>query len=567
LSAILCICYVQGENVQSIPSVGMVIALEGQATAVSPNGSVRSLELKSPIFMGDKIRTLENGKIQVVFKDNSLISQGANSELTIDEYVYNPKEKEENKASLGIMKGVFRMVTGKITKLNPEKFETRTKMATIGIRGCDLGFRVEGNKENIYVIELHGEEEVNIRGNYNEGKDDQGKHLGQLKDHEDQGKHLGQLKDREGKDEGGGWEKNVNNGGKAFIIDEDGNVDERDMTEEELGQLVNDVTPDNGLDSDGKDIGESDTEGTTETGETEGSTATSDTGTDTATSEGTTEGNDVIGGEELTTDIGDDSDVGAPELQGDAGIADQTTFSVGDTTIDNTYIPPPPPPPSSDELAQTPPPEELPPSEPPDSGEEEPPPEEGDNEPQFVSHGSGSDYEWGTWELDGQYTGIEIFSPNNAEISASDFDTIASDPIVYSMSGSGSGGALIDYMGETRFVSGSFDLNVLIGDNNVPTWDGSASFANDQSDSLNFDASGTIQSGNEMIGNLDYYNMTVNGAVFSFGDVTDESFSGCLLGPGVGSTPPITGAKLEFFIDNNNGEAVVHGVAGSDLAN
>ena len=309
------VCSSEETPATSDTSIGSVVAIEGSATADGTDGAQRVLVLKSQIFMKDKVKTAENSKMQIMFSDNSLISQGANSELVIDEYVYNPKVKEENKASVGVVKGVFRMVTGKITKLNPEKFETRTKMATIGIRGCDLGFRVDDGKEDIYVIELHGDENVVITGNEDnqggDGGEGQGNGGGNDGEHEDQGNHFGQFKDRDnegggdGNDngnngnggEGGGWEKNVDEGGKAFTVDEDGNLEERDLTDDELGDLIDDVTPDGGLDSGGVDGGDAGTGG-------DGEEVGDDAGAgDDGTGDGGVEGEEGAAGDMMNTKI------------------------------------------------------------------------------------------------------------------------------------------------------------------------------------------------------------------------------------------------------------------------
>ena len=288
------------------------------------------------------------------------------------------------------------MVTGKITKLNPEKFEVRTKMATIGIRGCDLGFRVEEKKENIYVIALHEDEGVKIKGGMGILE---GNKVGWGKD--DQGKHLGWLKDKDA-----GWEKNVNEGGKAFAIDENGNVEENDISPEELSRLIEEVTPATGVDSGGSDTGSAEDNSAVEVGE---SSSDNKEGVQTEDSTGT-----------LLADEGG----GVPLSETDNTIINEGEI-MGDSFMLADIIPPAKPLPPSEEILQMSSTEEQQPTQQETSPEEEPPPEEPTAEPVFVSQGTGIDYEWGTWELDGKYTGIEIFSPNNAIISASDFAAVS----------------------------------------------------------------------------------------------------------------------------------------------
>jgi len=135
-------------------SIGQVVTVEGQASATGADGKERRLELKSDIFLNDKIVTGAGAKIQIRFADDTEIFQGEKSDMTIDEYVYDPKGKKESSCSVKMAKGVFRTITGTITDMNPERFKVQTKMATIGIRGCELGFRLKKNKEDIYVINL-----------------------------------------------------------------------------------------------------------------------------------------------------------------------------------------------------------------------------------------------------------------------------------------------------------------------------------------------------------------------------------------------------------------------------
>jgi len=135
-------------------SIGQVNTIEGSATATGVDKKERKLELKSDIFLNDRIVTGVGAKIQIKFADDTEIFQGEKSEMTIDEYVYDPKAKKESSCSVKMAKGVFRTITGTITDMNPERFKVQTKMATIGIRGCELGFRLQKNREDIYIINL-----------------------------------------------------------------------------------------------------------------------------------------------------------------------------------------------------------------------------------------------------------------------------------------------------------------------------------------------------------------------------------------------------------------------------
>src|SRR3989339_701959 len=142
-------CCMAAEN-----SIGRIIAIDGEVKAIGVDGRERILSLKSDVFMNDRIVSSAGAKLQIRFTDDTVISQGEKSEMTIDQYVYNPADKQNVNCSVKMMKGVFRTITGKITELNPERFKVKTTLATIGIRGCELGFRLQGNREDVYVINL-----------------------------------------------------------------------------------------------------------------------------------------------------------------------------------------------------------------------------------------------------------------------------------------------------------------------------------------------------------------------------------------------------------------------------
>jgi hypothetical protein len=134
--------------------IGHVATLEGQATVTGADGKSRTLALKSDIYLDDKIATGKGAKLQIVLNDGSVLSEGESSEMTVDKYVYDPKNTKDVNASVKMAQGVFRVMTGKITEADPERFKVRTRMATIGIRGCQLGFRLAKDKEAVYIIEL-----------------------------------------------------------------------------------------------------------------------------------------------------------------------------------------------------------------------------------------------------------------------------------------------------------------------------------------------------------------------------------------------------------------------------
>jgi len=139
---------------QATEPVGSVVSLQGTVTAMSAEGMARSVDAQSPVFVKDRIMTGADSKVQIRFVDDSTLSQGELSELVIDDYLFDPDRKDENRADFKMLRGVFHVITEKITQLNPERFKVRTNYGTIGIRGCELGFKVWKDREEVLIIGL-----------------------------------------------------------------------------------------------------------------------------------------------------------------------------------------------------------------------------------------------------------------------------------------------------------------------------------------------------------------------------------------------------------------------------
>lgn len=143
-------------------SIGRVISAEGVITAFDTANVSRPLALEAEVMMGDRITTGTDSSMKIMLNDESIISQGENSEIILDEYTYNPKEKKGSSV-MRATKGLFRVITGKITDLNPEQFKVKSGMATIGIRGCEVGMRITSDDEDIYILELPPGKSIHIQ--------------------------------------------------------------------------------------------------------------------------------------------------------------------------------------------------------------------------------------------------------------------------------------------------------------------------------------------------------------------------------------------------------------------
>lgn len=98
---------------------GVAAAVRGQVEIAERSGAVgRLVKSGEPIFLGNAIKSGAESGLQILLLDETTFTIGPNSELTIDEFVFDPKTSV-GKVSASVAKGVFRFVTGKVARDQP----------------------------------------------------------------------------------------------------------------------------------------------------------------------------------------------------------------------------------------------------------------------------------------------------------------------------------------------------------------------------------------------------------------------------------------------------------------
>lgn len=115
--------------------VGDVVRARGQASA-HRHEQARALMGGGDVLFRDTVRTGADTRLEISFVDDSLLTLGDDSELLIDEMVYDPQGASQG--ALTLTRGVFRMVSGQLTKTPGGSLTLTTPLATIGVRGTDF---------------------------------------------------------------------------------------------------------------------------------------------------------------------------------------------------------------------------------------------------------------------------------------------------------------------------------------------------------------------------------------------------------------------------------------------
>ena len=116
-------------------------SLSGEASVTTGKSKVVA-QLGTPLFQGSQLKTGPKSSMGVTFKDDTVMSFGSDTELTVDEYLYAPAQ---GKLKLGaqMAKGSMNYVSGVIAKLQPDAVSVKTPTGTIGVRGTQFVVMVE----------------------------------------------------------------------------------------------------------------------------------------------------------------------------------------------------------------------------------------------------------------------------------------------------------------------------------------------------------------------------------------------------------------------------------------
>src|ERR1700689_3287509 len=111
----------------------------GTATAVNPlsettppGGSTAPLIVGAHIVHKERVHTTPAGTVQLLFTDKSSMSIAPNTDIGIDEYVYDPNANNGHML-VSLTKGALRFVGGQLSHQGSAAITTST--ANIGIRG------------------------------------------------------------------------------------------------------------------------------------------------------------------------------------------------------------------------------------------------------------------------------------------------------------------------------------------------------------------------------------------------------------------------------------------------
>ncbi|NVK24309.1 MAG: FecR domain-containing protein [Gammaproteobacteria bacterium] len=145
-------------------SVAKVIANKGKVE-IQRQDKILKAKRRDELKTQDVVKTGNKARAQFKFNDGTITTLGADSEMVVKEFDWQDGEKSPS-AEFTLVKGVFRTVTGLITKVDDPKYKVHTPLGSIGIRGTDFwgGYLDENAIDVLFVAGEHAIEVSNEFG-------------------------------------------------------------------------------------------------------------------------------------------------------------------------------------------------------------------------------------------------------------------------------------------------------------------------------------------------------------------------------------------------------------------
>jgi hypothetical protein len=120
----------------SAADIGQIKVAKGQVT-IEREGRSLPAAVGTRLQTADVVKTGADGSVGITMDDDSLLSAGPDSVLSLDRYAYDPTTRN-GRFDASLNKGTLAVISGKIAKQSPDAMTVRTPTAILGVRGTEF---------------------------------------------------------------------------------------------------------------------------------------------------------------------------------------------------------------------------------------------------------------------------------------------------------------------------------------------------------------------------------------------------------------------------------------------
>jgi hypothetical protein len=116
--------------------IGQIKVSKGAVT-VERGGEGIAGAVGTRVQQSDVIRTGADGSVGITFLDNTIMSAGPNSVLSLDRFTFN-STTHKGRLATSLRSGTLSVISGKIAKQSPDAMTVKTPATILGVRGTEF---------------------------------------------------------------------------------------------------------------------------------------------------------------------------------------------------------------------------------------------------------------------------------------------------------------------------------------------------------------------------------------------------------------------------------------------
>jgi hypothetical protein len=116
--------------------IGQIKVSKGQVT-IERDGHATPAAVGARLQVADVVKTGADGSVGITMDDDSLLSAGPNSVLSLDRYAFDPTTRQ-GRFDASLNRGTLAVISGRIAKQAPNSMTVRTPTAILGVRGTEF---------------------------------------------------------------------------------------------------------------------------------------------------------------------------------------------------------------------------------------------------------------------------------------------------------------------------------------------------------------------------------------------------------------------------------------------
>lgn len=116
--------------------IGQIKTAKGQVT-IERAGRTIPAAVGTRLQSADVVKTGADGSVGITMDDDTLLSAGSGSVLSLDRYAFEPTTGQ-GRFDASLNRGTLAVISGRIAKGSPDAMTVRTPTAILGVRGTEF---------------------------------------------------------------------------------------------------------------------------------------------------------------------------------------------------------------------------------------------------------------------------------------------------------------------------------------------------------------------------------------------------------------------------------------------